>query len=214
MQNTKRHLALIVVVSVLVTSSFFAGYGAAFRSSGPSTTAAASLAAPPVPATISPELEKEFALFWEAWNIIDREFYDRKALDNKKRTYGAISGMIEALGDPHTAFATPTQSSVNEGDLKGSFDGIGVTVELLDRMVVVVAPLPDSPGEKAGIRPGDIILEANGQKINAAQDLFNMIKNLKSGEAAVLKFIRIQGRSQTSSRMIASPPIYTSITKP
>jgi serine protease Do len=76
-----------------------------------------------------------------------------------------------------------------------------------------------SLAEEAGLQgqeqgQGDIILEANGQKINAAQDLLNIVKNLKSGEAAVLKFIRIDGRTQNGSRAIASPPIYTSITKP
>lgn len=169
MQNAAKNLALALVVIAVVTSSFFAGYGTALRSSPP-PAAAAPANAPGVASLQSvgtpPELEKQFALFWEAWNIIDQEFYDRKALDAQKRTYGAITGMVEALGDPHTSFASPAQSSVNEGDLKGSFDGIGVTVEMLDRMVVVVAPLPDTPGEKAGIRAGDIIMAVNDEKLD------------------------------------------------
>ncbi len=163
MQSTAKNLALALVVIVVVTSSFFAGYGAALRSETVGV-AAAPMAAPAVPTGTPQDLEKQFNLFWEAWNAIDREFYDRKALDNQKRTYGAITGMVEALGDPHTAFASPVQSSVNEGDLKGSFDGIGVTVEMIDRMVVVVAPLPDTPGEKAGIRAGDVIVGINDEK--------------------------------------------------
>jgi len=84
---------------------------------------------------------------------------------------------------------------------------------------LVLSVKPGSLAEEAGLQgqeqgQGDIIVEANGQKINAAQDLLSLVKNLKAGEAVVLKFIRIEGRVQNSSRVIASPPIYTSITKP
>ncbi len=160
MQSTAKNLALALVVVVVVTSSFFAGYGTALRAGAtPAAAAPAVPGAPPAP------VDKQFSIFWEAWNLIDREFYDRKALDAQKRTYGAIVGMVEALGDQHTSFATPEQSKVNEGDLRGSFDGIGVTVEQIERFVVVVAPLPDSPGEKAGLRAGDVIVGIDGEKI-------------------------------------------------
>jgi serine protease Do len=84
---------------------------------------------------------------------------------------------------------------------------------------LVLSVKPGSLAEEAGLMgqeqgAGDVILEANGRKINAAQDLLNIVKDLKTGEAAVLKFIRIDGRAPNSSRVIASPPIYTSITKP
>lgn len=194
MQSAARHLALALVVIAVVTSSFFAGYGAALRSYPTPAAAAAPAAAPTGTPQLSvgtpPELEKQFSLFWEAWNVIDREFYNRKALDPQKRTYGAIAGMVEALGDPHTSFATPAQSSVNEGDLKGSFDGIGVTVEMIDRMVVVVAPLPDTPGEKAGLRAGDIILAVNDEKLEGMSltDAVSRIRGPRGTEVRLTVF--------------------------
>jgi carboxyl-terminal processing protease len=167
-----------LAVILLVTISFFAGYGTAIRSANGTAHAGDSQAAP------SPEIDQYFQLFWEAWNIIDRDFYDRKALDTQKRTYGAIAGMVEALGDPHSGFSNPQQSAIESSDLRGSFDGIGATLEMLDRYIVIVAPLPDTPAEKAGIRAGDIITEVNGQKTEglSLNEVVNRIRGPRGSE--------------------------------
>jgi len=83
---------------------------------------------------------------------------------------------------------------------------------------LITSVKPGSLAEDAGLQgseqgvPGDIIVTANGNKIGTAQDLLNVVKGLKSGEAAVLKFVRITGR--TESGRITTSTFYTSITKP
>ncbi|HZU07515.1 MAG TPA: S41 family peptidase [Chloroflexota bacterium] len=117
------------------------------------------------PASVSPEFLEQFQLFWEAWSLLDREYLDRAALDSRKLTHGAIRGMLEALGDPHTVFLDPQQSELNDAELRGGFEGIGVHLDLVDGRVRVVAPLEGSPGEKAGLRAGDYILQVDGQDL-------------------------------------------------
>ncbi|HEX2923602.1 MAG TPA: S41 family peptidase, partial [Chloroflexota bacterium] len=101
-----------------------------------------------------------------AWSWVDREFYDRGALDTTKITYGAIRGMFETLGDRNSYFVDPQEREVSETQLRGGFQGIGANVELTaDGKVRIVAPQEGSPAEEAGIRAGDIILQVDGRSI-------------------------------------------------
>ncbi len=106
----------------------------------------------------------EFAIFWETWEIVHDNFVFREALDPTSLTYGAIRGMVEALGDEgHTRFLTPDELLLQLERSRGSIHGIGIQVRFLENRPVVVKPLAGSPAEKAGIRRGDIILEVDGE---------------------------------------------------
>ncbi len=107
-----------------------------------------------------------FQLMAEAWNTIQREYVDRAALDPQRLAYGAISGMVEALGDTgHSRFLSPDMLKEEQRLTQGEFEGIGVEVQTKDRNTVVVAPLDGSPAEQAGLRPGDIILKIDGHDV-------------------------------------------------
>jgi carboxyl-terminal processing protease len=104
----------------------------------------------------------------EAWGIIQRVYVDRSALQSTTLTYGAISGMVDALGDTgHSAFLTPAMLKDEQQQTQGQFTGVGLQVEAKNHHVVVVAPLDDSPAQKAGLRAGEVILKVNGQDISA-----------------------------------------------
>ncbi len=84
---------------------------------------------------------------------------------------------------------------------------------------LILSVKPGSLAEDAGLQGqdqgggiGDIIVEANGKKINSAQDLLTIVKNLNSGEPVILKFLRVSGRGQ--NRRLLTSTFYTSITKP
>jgi carboxyl-terminal processing protease len=117
------------------------------------------------PASVSPEFQEQFQTFWETWSLVDREYYDHGALDAQKLTRGAIKGMLEALGDPHTLYLDPDMSEVSDAELRGGFEGIGVHVDLVDGRLRVVAPIEGSPSEKAGLRAGDYLLQADGKDL-------------------------------------------------
>ena len=110
----------------------------------------------------------QFSLFWQAWNVVQQNFVDRQALDPVQLTYGAIRGMVDALGDTgHSAFLTPEQRKEQQSDLSGTFTGIGAQMGVKDGLPIIVAPLDGSPAEKAGLKAGDIIMKVDGEDVSA-----------------------------------------------
>lgn len=102
----------------------------------------------------------DFKLFWDSWDLLSRAYIDKKALDPQKMFYGAISGMVSSLGDPYTVFLPPTQQKVSKEELNGSFDGVGIQLGFnKDKRLVVIAPLSQTPAERAGIKPEDLIVK-------------------------------------------------------
>jgi carboxyl-terminal processing protease len=107
-----------------------------------------------------------FKLMEQAWNMIDQNYVDRPAVDPQSLGYGAISGMVDALGDTgHSRFLTPEMRSQEQNALQGKFSGIGAEVQTKDGHVVIVAPLDGSPAQKAGVMPGDLIVKVDGEDV-------------------------------------------------
>ena len=170
-------LALFILIGLTWFSlAFLGGYlqGQADAASGNRTLTDVVLRAasqvglhPPVTeqAALSPDEQARFRVFWEAWGLVEREFYDRNALDSQKMTYGAVRGMLESLGDTHTAFSTPQEKQVQDSSLRGSFEGIGVQVDQRDGKLRIIAPIEGSPAERAGLRAGDIISHVDGREL-------------------------------------------------
>ncbi len=103
----------------------------------------------------------DFSLFWDAYNKLQENFIDPKKIDDQKIIYGAISGMAKSLGDPYTDFFDPKQANAFKQDLSGAFDGIGVEIGIKKEQLIVIAPLKGTPGDKAGLKAGDQILQIN-----------------------------------------------------
>ena len=108
------------------------------------------------------EIEKraDFSVFWEAWRMIEDK-YTLEDLDYEKMVFGAVSGMVDSLGDPYTVFLSPQDKIMFEQDMKGSFSGIGAEIGFRDKFLIVIAPLKGSPAEKAGLLSGDKILKVD-----------------------------------------------------
>ncbi|MBI2936567.1 MAG: S41 family peptidase [Chloroflexi bacterium] len=136
-------LALVLAVTI---SSFGAGFLFA-RGQSPQ---------PNIP--IPPELRSVA----EIWNVIREEHVDRKTLDPEKLRQGAIKGLLDTLNDPHTSYLNAQQYRLQTSELQGSFFGIGAELGLRDSQLIVVAPFPNSPAERSGVRPGDKILSVDG----------------------------------------------------
>jgi len=108
----------------------------------------------------SPVLTDTFRLLREIWNITERDFYG-KPIDQNAVVEGAIKGALDVLNDPYTTYLNPKATEMIRNDLRGSFEGIGATVEKKDSRILIVAPLEGTPAERAGLRPGDQILNVN-----------------------------------------------------
>lgn len=119
--------------------------------------------------TEPPEARATFGVFWEAWRLVQNNYVDQSAIKPENLTHGAISGMLDALGDTgHTRFLSATERRAEEESLAGQFEGIGVEVEVRDGRVTVVSPLDGSPAQAAGLLSGDVFQKVNGQDVSRA----------------------------------------------
>jgi carboxyl-terminal processing protease len=133
----------------------------------------------------------EFEVFWQVWNIVQNHFVDRSALDPQVLTYGAINGLITALGDEgHTRFLTPEEMADQQTSISGKFYGIGAHVGVENGLPVIVAPFDGSPAAKAGIKAGDIILEVNGEDVTTLplNEVVDRIRGEEGTEVTIAVF--------------------------
>jgi len=138
------------------------------------------------------ETPTEFEVFWQAWSIIQAHFIDRDMLNAKDLTYGAINGLVEALGDEgHTTFLTPSELEHQQTAMAGSFSGIGAQLGVKDGLPVIVAPIDNSPASEAGIRAGDIILGVDGEDVTSLtlDEIVDRVRG-PSGTEVVLTLLR------------------------
>jgi carboxyl-terminal processing protease len=136
------------------------------------------------------ELPPEFNKLAEVWDLLHREHIDADNFDPASLADGAIKGMLEATGDEHAAYLDPERFSHQRLDIQGYFEGIGAEVGIRNGLITIIAPIPDTPADEAGVKPGDVILEIDGEKIEG-WDLFRVINRIR-GEKGTPVRIRIR----------------------
>jgi carboxyl-terminal processing protease len=102
-----------------------------------------------------------FAPFWQAWDFVHRDFV-KQPVDDKKLMQGAIRGMMESLGDAHTAYMTPDEYQLMADPLQGEYEGIGAIVDIKGDFVTFISFFPGSPAELAGLKSGDMVMAIDG----------------------------------------------------
>lgn len=108
----------------------------------------------------------DFGVFWEALRIAREHYVDRSALTDRNLTYGAIEGMIRALGDTdHTTFLTPEDLKGESEALQGTVTGIGAFLGARDQQPVIESVIRGGPADRAGLRSGDVIISVDGQRV-------------------------------------------------
>ena len=122
---------------------------------------------PPVRDTITntgtpADLDDLFSPFWQTWQIVHDQFVDQP-VDQEDMMRGAIHGMLEALGDRHTSYMDPEQFRESKIILEGHYEGIGAFVDITGEYLVIISPIPNSPAEEAGLKPGDEIVAIDGK---------------------------------------------------
>jgi len=117
-----------------------------------------------------PDKNVDMSLFWQVWDTLSKKYFDKSKMVPAQMVYGAIQGMVSALGDPYTMYLPPNQNKIVNEDLSGSFEGIGIEIGYKNTRLAVIAPLPGSPAEKAGMKAGDYIIHIKDEKKNVDVD--------------------------------------------
>jgi len=108
----------------------------------------------------------DLQLIAEAWRTIRVVYVDHSATQPQRMAYGAIGGMVDALGDTdHSRFLSPDMVKMLRNIEQNKFEGIGAEIRIRAGHVVVVAPMDDSPAQRAGLHSGDIILKVNDKEV-------------------------------------------------
>ena len=110
-------------------------------------------------------LPPEFDRLAEVWELLQQEHIAGQNLDPAAVSDGAIRGMLAAIDDPYAAFVDRQQFPLSQQDIQGFFEGIGAEVGIRDGAITILAPIEDSPADMAGLKPGDVILEVDGESI-------------------------------------------------
>ncbi len=132
-----------------------------------------------------------FSLFWDAYNKLKQNFINPEKINDEEIVYGAIEGMTKSLGDSYTTFFNPTDAKKFQDDLSGSFEGIGAEIGIRKDQLTIVAPLKNTPAEKTGLKPGDIVVQIDGTSAvdMTTDNAVNLIRG-KRGTNVVLTIYR------------------------
>ena len=111
------------------------------------------------------DLRSLFQSFWEAWDIVHRE-YLYQPIDDTRLVDGAIRGMLQALEDPYTGYWNKVETEDAQRAMQGEYEGIGAWVDTKGDYLTIIEPMPGSPAEAAGLKKGDQIIAVNGEDVS------------------------------------------------
>jgi carboxyl-terminal processing protease len=149
----------IIIIGIVAVFAVGLGLGGAMRTN----TVQAQREQPAAQKQLTDQDKADLKVFWEVWRLT-RGNYVRKVPTEKEMMYGATSGIVESLGDKHSAFLNPEEAKLSQESMSGTFQGIGAVVELKDGVPVIKQVMPGSPAEKSGLKEDDRILAIDGWK--------------------------------------------------
>ncbi|MBU2566355.1 S41 family peptidase [Patescibacteria group bacterium] len=134
--------------------------------------------------------EISFTQFWEMWKLLKLKYY--QDITEEQMFYGAMSGLANSLEDPYTSFFEPKTAKEFSDSLKGEFEGIGAEIGIRENQLQIIAPLPDTPADRAGLMAGDYILAINGTSTeNMTTEQAVMLIRGKKGSTVTLQIGRL-----------------------
>jgi carboxyl-terminal processing protease len=144
----------------------------------------------------SDQLVEFFTPFWQAWQFVHAKYVDQP-VDDTALMRGAIKGMMDALGDQQTYYMDPTQYKDATAQLQGEqYEGIGAWVNLYGEYLTISEPMPGSPAEAAGLKPGDQIIAIDGEDMTGVLPELARQKVLGPKGTKVVLTIQREGEDQ------------------
>lgn len=157
--------------------------------------------ATPQPGETPAPVDKDtlFKPFWQAWDIVHQQYVDQPVND-EKMMQGAISGMMESLGDKHTSYMNPDEYRQQTTSLQGDYEGIGAWVDTTADYVTIINPMPGSPAEKAGLKTGDKIIAVDKEDVTGIDG--NLVLRRVLGPAGTSVTLTIQREGETKPMVV------------
>ncbi|MEK3765811.1 lmo1851 family serine protease [Solibacillus sp. FSL K6-4121] len=116
----------------------------------------------------------EFKKLYDAYDTLQQKYFED--VNEEEVVYGAINGMFDALGDPYSDYMNKEEASSFNENLSSSFQGIGAEIQERNGYIMIVSPIKNTPAEKAGLQPRDMVLAVDGKSV----------KGMSSTEAVLL----------------------------
>lgn len=147
----------------------------------------------------------DLAPLWKTWYVLNERFVAASttaALVDQDKVWGMVQGLAASYGDPYTTFFPPEESKKFEEEISGNFEGVGMEIDVKDGVLTVVAPLKESPAEKAGVHAGDQVLAIDGKpsdglsveaaikRIRGPKGTTVKLSILRSGESLEISVVR------------------------
>jgi len=132
--------------------------------------------------------ELDVSLLEEVWGVIHEDYVERDSIDAEALIRGAAKGMVEGLDDPYSAYMDPDAYEMSTDRLSGKFEGIGAYVGYDEGRIVIIAPIPDSPADGAGIRSGDIILAVDDES-TAEMNLMDAVTRIRGPRGTPVRLL-------------------------
>ena len=211
---------LSLMVLVLLCVAFFGGFvagridpaeaSALFLNIGARTQALVTGVVPDSGSSPKPvDRNTLFLPFWQAWDLVHKSYVDQP-VDDVALMRGAISGMLNALGDEHTSYLDPDLMQKFNAQLNGeAYEGIGAWVDISGDYLKIISPMPDSPAEKAGLKPGDQVIAIDGQDMTGIDGDMVRKKVLGPEGSKVTLTIRREGVDQPFDVVVTRASIVT-----
>ncbi len=120
----------------------------------------------------------EFKVLEEVWGRIHDKFVFRDRINDKKLIQGAIDGMVKKLDDKYTVYQEPSAAKNFNESLSGEFDGIGISIDLIEGKIKIISPIKGTPANDAGLKANDTIVEIDKKSVHgfSLSEVSNLIK--------------------------------------
>jgi len=201
MKPTLWRIVLIIAAAIGIASlAFSAGLATGLvipRLTNPPDAAPLELIPPQIsqadPNQPAPATQDELmAPFWEAWEILHDEYVDQP-LDDGLLVQGAIRGMVDSLGDPHSSYMDPDEYLQANLPLDGEYEGIGAWVDADGTFLTIISAMPGSPAERGGLQPGDQVIGVDGEDVTGLDGNLVIRRVLGPAGTSVRLTIRREG---------------------
>lgn len=141
----------------------------------------------------------DFGLYWDVWDEINDNYYEQP-VEEKDMFYGSLMGLTASLKDPYSVFLDPELTEEFSAEMNGTFEGIGAEIGIRNEELTVIAPLPGTPAQEAGLRAGDAILKIDDtETVNMSLDEAIRLIRGEKGTPVVLTVI---GRDEEEIREV------------